>query len=286
MKRFAAILLTSVSLAVATVVYGAGDGHAHHAENKAQQTEIYSKPTKSGQLNSLTKMPGSGKAREANFDGRYRMEPTGITSVTSTLCAHASRGLIHVDNATWAKCGGKIEGASKGPGYYPAVYPWNEVGTGVTRTMGSMMGMKMASAEDHDDPHAGHDMSSMKNGEGGHWMAPSAALARLNPVAATSSSLKKGKAIYGAKCSVCHGVDGLGDGPAAAALTPKPANLKVMAPQHPDGGLAWKIAEGRGAMPQWKSTLTEMQIWDLVNYLKAMGKDQKHKEDGHGEHHH
>lgn len=70
------------------------------------------------------------------------MEATGITSDTATLCAQASRGIIHIDNATWQTCDGKMDGASKGPEYYPAVCPWNEAGTWKTSTMGGMPLMK------------------------------------------------------------------------------------------------------------------------------------------------
>ena len=136
MKRYTAIFLTGAILLMAPTVYGAGGEHASHGNHQMQKVEEYNKPMQDGELNSLTEIPGSGKAREANFDGRYRMEPTGTSSLTRTLCAQASRGLIHIDNETWKLCGGKIEGASKGPGFYPAVHPWNEVGTGKTHSMG------------------------------------------------------------------------------------------------------------------------------------------------------
>lgn len=62
----------------------------------------------------------------------------------------------------------------------------------------------------------------------------------------------------------------MGDGPAAATLNPKPANLVAMSGGHPDGDFAWKIKNGRGAMPAWKSILKENQVWDLVNYIQAL----------------
>ena len=103
-----------------------------------------------------------------------------------------------------------------------------------------------------------------------HWTAPADAASRENPIAATHESISKGSALYAQYCASCHGTEGRGDGPAGAALDPRPANLAVMGAQHPAGDLAWKIAHGRGAMPAWKDVLQEEQIWDLVNYVKSL----------------
>lgn len=108
----------------------------------------------------------------------------------------------------------------------------------------------------------GHDMSA-------HWTAPAEAADRPNPVVADAASIQRGSGLYTKNCASCHGETGRGDGPVAAALTPKPPDLVVMAPMHPDGDLFWKIENGRGMMPAWKANLRETQIWDLVNYLKS-----------------
>ena len=92
-------------------------------------------------LKPLKAIPPSGRAREAGFDGRYGIEPTSAEYDLATLCAEGSRGLIMLDNATWARCGGKPKGAAKGAGYYPPLPPWNKAGTGQTHSMDhSMMG--------------------------------------------------------------------------------------------------------------------------------------------------
>jgi mono/diheme cytochrome c family protein len=107
------------------------------------------------------------------------------------------------------------------------------------------------------------------HGHDGHWMAPPEAARRANPVRADAASVARGRRIFEASCVSCHGVRGKGDGPAAAGLPARPADLALMAPQHSDGDLAWKIAEGRGPMPSWKRTLGASEIWDVVNYLKT-----------------
>lgn len=137
-------------------------------------------------------------------------------------------------------------------------------------------------AGEHAGGHHGEE-----HGGGHHgphdWNAPPEAAARPNPVAADAESIARGDAVYDQHCVVCHGPAGAGDGPLAASLDPPPPNLQVMAPLHPPGDLAWKIAEGRGAMPAWKATLSEAQIWDTVNYLKSLDAGAA---GGHDDHHH
>lgn len=103
-----------------------------------------------------------------------------------------------------------------------------------------------------------------------HWMAPADAANRKNPVAASAASIARGKQLFQTHCASCHGAAGKGDGPAGAALNPKPVDLTIMAGQHPDGDFAWKIANGRGPMPGWKSVLSEAQIWDTVNFVQSL----------------
>jgi mono/diheme cytochrome c family protein len=144
-------------------------------------------------------------------------------------------------------------------------------------------------AAEHEH-HAGMEMPREDHaGRHEHWTAPEEAAKRPNPIPSDPASIERGRALFQTHCAVCHGPKGQGDGPAAAALTPRPDNLAVMAGQHPAGDLAWKIANGRGAMPAWKGILTEPQIWDLVNFLKDLKKPKskseppshRHDEPGH-----
>ncbi|MCE9501384.1 MAG: cytochrome c [Leptospira sp.] len=48
-------------------------------------------------------------------------------------------------------------------------------------------------------------------------------------------SLQKGKELYAMNCASCHGEKGIGDGPAAAALNPKPRNYKAPAAEWKNG---------------------------------------------------
>jgi mono/diheme cytochrome c family protein len=100
----------------------------------------------------------------------------------------------------------------------------------------------------------------------------------------------KGREIYGMYCMSCHGADGAGKGPAAAALNPKPrdfttgtfyidANANNQTGEDVD--LARVIREGPGAfggsagMPSWKETFTEDQVRDLVAYVHQLSSANK-----------
>ena len=111
----------------------------------------------------------------------------------------------------------------------------------------------------HDSSHAGE-----------HWASPKDAAARINPIKSDQDSIDRGKKVYMASCINCHGVSAKGDGPLASGLIPKPTNLTLMAGNHSDGDFEWKIANGRGSMPAWKSFLKENQRWDIVNYIQSL----------------
>lgn len=56
------------------------------------------------------------------------------------------------------------------------------------------------------------------------------------PWVANDDLVKHGKKLYAQNCAMCHGDQGLGDGPAGAGLNPKPRNL-VTGPWKLGGGL-------------------------------------------------
>src|SRR5947208_12654315 len=57
------------------------------------------------------------------------------------------------------------------------------------------------------------------------WKAPPTAANRPNPVAGNANATALGQKLYVANCMSCHGPTGHGDGPGAAALEKKPADL-------------------------------------------------------------
>ncbi|HYW34727.1 MAG TPA: cytochrome c [Balneolaceae bacterium] len=104
-----------------------------------------------------------------------------------------------------------------------------------------------------------------------HWKAPSKADTTTNPYKVNKSLLALGKKVFMSNCSSCHGSDAKGDGPAAVALNPRPANLKSKKVQKESiGALYWKIDTGKGGMPSWKKKLSKKQAWAVVSYIKSL----------------
>ena len=108
------------------------------------------------------------------------------------------------------------------------------------------------------------------------WVAPKEADNVKNPLAGNTDILKYAKVIYTTYCSPCHGSKGKGDGVAAAGLATKPADHSSdYVQKQSDGALFWMISQGRNPMPSYKTTLTDNQRWELVNYIRTLAKNPK-----------
>lgn len=92
-----------------------------------------------------------------------------------------------------------------------------------------------------------------------------------NPFPPTAESVTTGQPLYAAMCATCHGVSGLGDGPAGVGLPKSPADLFVHVPLHSDTILFEFIRDGIASvgMPGQADNLSENEMWHLVNYLRA-----------------
>lgn len=107
-------------------------------------------------------------------------------------------------------------------------------------------------------------------GQSSNWVAPKSADTLRSPYKFDSNFVKMGEKEFKTNCIACHGKSGKGNGPAAVALNPRPANLgskKVQA--QTEGAIFWKIEHGNGAMPTWGKSLSPEQIWALVSFIKT-----------------
>lgn len=108
------------------------------------------------------------------------------------------------------------------------------------------------------------------------WASPKEAQVIKNPLVGNPAALAEGKKLYVTNCSPCHGDKGRGDGVAAQALIPKPADhSSALVQSETDGSLFWKLSEGRNPMPGYKKILTEQQRWELINYIRTLAKTPK-----------
>jgi mono/diheme cytochrome c family protein len=100
----------------------------------------------------------------------------------------------------------------------------------------------------------------------------------VQPGVLLAGDVNAGRAFYQQYCSMCHGPQGKGNGPAAAAMNPKPRDhtdgryMNTLSDAH----LATVISEGGAAvqrsplMPSWKGTLSPQQIADVITYLRTL----------------
>jgi mono/diheme cytochrome c family protein len=107
------------------------------------------------------------------------------------------------------------------------------------------------------------------------WVAPDAAKQVKNPVPVTPENVAAGGQLFHENCAPCHGDTGKGDGDTGKIIKKKPANFtdeKLMS-EETDGSLFWKMSEGRGPMPSWKDDLSDKERWQLVMFIRKLGKD-------------
>jgi putative copper resistance protein D len=86
-----------------------------------------------------------------------------------------------------------------------------------------------------------------------------------------AGSIAAGAVAYREHCAMCHGATGAGNGPAGAAMSPPPSDLRAHhAALHTAGDLFWWITHGRRHMPAFGERLDVEQRWDLVNFIRAL----------------
>jgi len=92
----------------------------------------------------------------------------------------------------------------------------------------------------------------------------------------TKGEPEEGKEKFQQICASCHGPEGKGDGPAAAALDPKPRNLSDAAYVSglTDDHIFKTVKEGGAAvgksalMPAWGGTISDEDIWNVIAYIR------------------
>jgi len=93
---------------------------------------------------------------------------------------------------------------------------------------------------------------------------------KTNPLG--SDAATAGAEVFKTNCESCHGPQGHGDGPAGAALDPKPKNLAELQKTAGDDYLFWRINTGKEgtSMVPWKGILTDEQIWQVISFVRTL----------------
>jgi mono/diheme cytochrome c family protein len=103
------------------------------------------------------------------------------------------------------------------------------------------------------------------------WEVPQKKADIKNPVGYDAGVIKKGKQVYDLNCKSCHGDAGKNNG---LPLVPKPVDPRDPKMQNnTDGGLFYKISEGRITMPSFKAVIPENDRWAVVSYIRSVNPD-------------
>jgi cytochrome c6 len=80
-----------------------------------------------------------------------------------------------------------------------------------------------------------------------------------------------GRALFAAKCASCHAADGSGATPAGKRMGARDLRSVTVQGQS-DGQLLSVITNGRGKMPGYGKTLTDVQRQQLVAHIRTLGR--------------
>ena len=97
------------------------------------------------------------------------------------------------------------------------------------------------------------------------WTVPADQKNVVNPQTYNLENVKKGKDLFIKNCKSCHGDPGKNN---VLPLVPPPVDItSEKMHKNTEGEIFYKITNGRGAMPQFKATISDDDRWRLVNYI-------------------
>ncbi len=99
------------------------------------------------------------------------------------------------------------------------------------------------------------------------WIVPAENEAINSPFAFSDSTRKAGAELYNTNCKSCHGDPGKNNVIKLVPLPPDPASVKMQS--NSDGGMQFKLIQGRGPMPSFKNTLSTMDVWRVISYIRS-----------------
>jgi len=100
---------------------------------------------------------------------------------------------------------------------------------------------------------------------GQDWTVPVDQSSVQNPQDYNLKNVKSGKSLYMLNCKSCHGEPGKLNALPLVPVPPDVTDEKMQA--NSEGDLFYKITNGRGAMPQFETVLSEDDRWRIVNFI-------------------
>ncbi|MFH1467802.1 MAG: cytochrome c [Pseudomonadota bacterium] len=102
---------------------------------------------------------------------------------------------------------------------------------------------------------------------------PAAGLPPLPP--ALPAEARAGRVAFRERCQACHGLHAAGDGPAASALDPAPADLRGKLHDAPE--LVRRIRQGSdgSAMQPWRDKLEDEELEHIAAWLAGLAAPQE-----------
>jgi len=127
-----------------------------------------------------------------------------------------------------------------------------------------------APAEPNAIPVGGTETLPAPTTEAGMFDAKDDAATLQNPIPATPESVAQGQYFVELTCLVCHGAEGLGDGPVGRVLATVPVDMNLPYTQdQTDGQIFFTITRGRVTMPFYRDALSQEERWHVINYIRA-----------------
>jgi mono/diheme cytochrome c family protein len=91
------------------------------------------------------------------------------------------------------------------------------------------------------------------------------------PVPVDEALVGRGRDVFQAFCSPCHGPDGTGNGPVVQrGFTPPPDLTDLRIQEGPAGLTFMAITNGFGAMPDYRVQITPADRWRIAAYIRAL----------------
>jgi mono/diheme cytochrome c family protein len=105
------------------------------------------------------------------------------------------------------------------------------------------------------------------------YKIPPEAAQKANPLKPTAEGMARAKKLYGMDCAMCHGPKGDGKGDMGGDFKnttdfTNPDSMK----DRSDGELFYITRKGKGDMPPEDTRASDSDLWNMVNYIRAMAK--------------